>query len=302
MRRFSFFLLLPLVLSGAEMIRIEGEQLSGWGVFTKQGIVTAAHLLFLDSSWRCENGEPQWVIAEPKRDLICLQNDEAEGKPANIVFPPGELPQGSIVRIDENYIILRGLDTRKGDSGKPLLDSNGDVYAIISARRKQDGEVYTLGVRLDKLVSGKRIPIKEFRSWNRRYAALCDILKQLRQLPESGEDGTNRDRAALLLKNLPLENTSPARQLAEKHRETLSETLRITTWLGLTPYGERMHRLENYTAKRWQERSKNASFLLLGEDWGIAGICSPQKEWQWFSFCQKGPFAGSIMAYGGAIR
>ena len=290
------FLFLPLILSGAETVRIEGDNLTGWGVCTAQGVVTVGHLIFEDSSWHCENGEPEWVIVDSKRDLICLQSDDAAGQPAKIVFPPGELAKGSVIRFDENNIVVRGLNTSKGDSGKPLLNSTGEVYALVVGRQKRDGETYTLGARLDNPVSGKRITIKEFRSWNTRYAALCDILKKLRQLPESSEDGTSRDRAALILKDIPLENTSPSRRLAAKHRETLNETVRIAAWLGLTPYGERMHRKTAYTPKRWQEQSKNASLVLDGPDWGIAGFCSPQKEWRWFSYCLKGPFAGSIMA------
>ena len=288
---------LPLLLNGAEMIRIEGEHLTGWGVCTLQGVVTAGHLLFQDSTWHCENGEPEWVIADTERDLVCLQSDEAAGHPAKIVFPPGELSQGSVVRSDQNSVVVRGLNTRQGDSGRPLVNAAGEVYAVIIARQMRDDTVYTLGARIDRPITGKRIPIKEFRSWNIRYAKLHSILEKLKKLPGSEDDGTVRDRAAVLLKHTPVENSSTARTLNAKHQETLKEVARIAVWLGLTPYGERMYRKEAYTDKRWQECSKNAALLLNGEKWSLAGFCSPQKEWKWFACCQEGPFAGSIMAF-----
>ena len=298
MKKALFSLLFPLLLTGADSIRIEGEQLAGWGVFTPQGIVTAAHLLFQDSTWHCENGEPEWVIADTERDLICLQSGETAGHAAKLVFPPGELPQGSVVNSDGKSIVLRGLNTVRGDSGKPLFNAAGEVYGVVIGRKIQDNEIYTLAARVDKPVAGKRIPIKEFRSWNVRYAQLYGILSALRKLSESDEEATARDRAALLLKQLPLENSSPGVKLAEKHRETLKEVVRIAVWLGLTPYGERMYRLMPYTAKRWHEKSKNASLILTGKEWAAAGFCNPQKEWRWVAFCKKGPFAGSIMAFG----
>ena len=289
MKQWLWFWLVPFLLSGNEPVRITGKFLSGWGVRTLQGIVVPAHVLLGNDCWVCPLGEPETLLLDAERDLICLQKTDYPAFTGKIQFPPGELPCGKISAVTGNMVFLYGLDTRPGDSGKPLLDRSGNLYGIILGRTIRENGIETAAARLDVPVKGECVSAGEFRRWNRNTARLRHILEKLQQ-----ENGRN---AAVLLQDLPLENPSSSSLLTKKYRELLLPVLRAGAWLGAAPGGSCGAPTENYTPAKWKQYTSQAAWSTGNHEWGFAGIRSGKDQWQWFSFCTSGPFAGKILRY-----